>query len=48
MKENEEQSPRQLLDELSTETRIPLRLSAEQTRLLRDDPEQVKVKFDNK
>lgn len=40
--ENEEQSPRQLLDELSTVTRIPLRLSAEQTRLLCDDPEQVK------
>ncbi|MBN1538235.1 MAG: hypothetical protein JW908_15970 [Anaerolineales bacterium] len=40
--ETEPQSPRQLLEEISAVTRIPLRLSSEKTRLLRDDPEQVK------
>lgn len=40
--EGEPQSPRQLLDELSAVTRIPLRLSNEQTRLLREDPREVK------
>ncbi len=45
--ESETQSLRQLVDDLSALTRIPLRLSNEQIRLLRDDPGQVKEEVRN-
>ncbi len=40
--EGEVQSPRQIQDNLSAVIRISLKLSNEQTRLLRDDPDQIK------
>jgi preprotein translocase subunit SecA len=40
--EGEARSPRQIQDDLTAVTRFPLRLTNEQTRLLRDDPNQVK------
>jgi preprotein translocase subunit SecA len=39
--EGEIRAPRQLLDELSATARLPIRLSNEEQRLLRDDPDQV-------
>jgi preprotein translocase subunit SecA len=40
--ETEQINPRQVIEELSATARLPLRLSSEQGRLLRDDPQELK------
>jgi preprotein translocase subunit SecA len=40
--ETDQRNPRQLAEELSAAVRLPLRLSPEQQRLLRDDPEEAR------
>ncbi|MBN2146055.1 MAG: hypothetical protein JW726_01660 [Anaerolineales bacterium] len=40
--EGEQRSPRQIQDEISSEMHVPIRLTAEEQRLLRDDPRKVK------